>query len=154
MNKNLLAAWLKAILRTILLSVLLLWGWVQTAPPAAAVNQKRIYFPLVYNTNHNPYTPSHPFPADKSMFSVFDLRWNGGDPDGDPVTYSVYLDTQNPPLKLVGKDVSEPDILVYKLGLKNKTTYYWRVIARDSHGATTSGPIWSVYNDWPGCICR
>lgn len=71
------------------------------------------------------------------------LRWTGGDPDpGDTVTYDVYLEANNSsPSKLVSdkqiQSTFKPPILSYN------TTYYWKIIATDSKGASTTGPVWS-----------
>ncbi|MBN2791579.1 MAG: hypothetical protein JXQ81_03625, partial [Desulfuromonadales bacterium] len=71
-----------------------------------------------------------------------DLSWSGGDPDvGDSVTYDVYFGSDNPPTALVSDDQTE---LTYDPGtLDYNTTYYWKIVARDNHGAETSGPVWS-----------
>jgi parallel beta-helix repeat protein len=66
------------------------------------------------------------------------LKWNGYDPDGDSVTYDLYFgNTPNPPL--------------YKSNLKDNSytvtvtpgTHYWKVVAKDEHGATTESDVWS-----------
>ncbi|MCP4607587.1 MAG: hypothetical protein GY845_02570 [Planctomycetes bacterium] len=57
------------------------------------------------------------------------------------ITYDVYLDTVNPPTTLVCSDtlVQECD----PGDLEHCTTYYWQVVASNSGGQTTPGPIWS-----------
>ncbi|EMR75277.1 hypothetical protein MBGDF03_00902 [Thermoplasmatales archaeon SCGC AB-540-F20] len=65
----------------------------------------------------------------------------GGDPDGDPVVYDVYLEANDPtPDDKVADDITEttfdPGTMDYE------TVYYWRIIAKDNHGASTWGPIW------------
>ena len=48
-------------------------------------------FTLVAPANQAPYTPSEPDPAHgaSDVPLTQTLRWQGGDPDGDPVTYTV-----------------------------------------------------------------
>lgn len=93
-------------------------------------------------TGNPPYVPSNPSPVDgETDISITPtISWTGGDPDGDPVKYDVYLGTENPPPK-VANDISqesyEPDILYYE------TVYYWKIISQDNHGGTTPGPVWS-----------
>jgi hypothetical protein len=70
------------------------------------------------------------------------LIWTGGDPDpGDIVTYDVHFEADNPTPELVSQSQSDtfydPGILEYG------RTYYWRIVAWDSHEASTPGPVWS-----------
>ena len=57
------------------------------------------------------------------------------------ITYDVFLDTVTPPAKSIYNNIQtqtcDPDDLEYC------TTYYWQVVARNSGGETTPGPIWS-----------
>jgi PKD repeat protein len=77
------------------------------------------------------------------------LIWTGGgDPDGDPVVYYLYLSTSSTNPSLV---TSTAQTNVTPLKLKSNTTYYWKVATRDSHNASTDGPLWSftTKNDPP-----
>jgi hypothetical protein len=93
--------------------------------------------------NRPPNEPRLPNPSNgrKNVKITADLSWVGGDEDGDPVTYDVYLRTTNPPLTKVSANQSaqtyspDPD-------LNNNTKYYWKIIAWDNFGASTEGPIW------------
>ncbi len=102
--------------------------------------------------NNPPYIPDGPSPADGATSVDVDtlLNWSGGDPDeGDTVTYDIYLGTSSPPPKLVGNHTStsyQPSTL------QENTTYYWNIIARDNHGSSTSGPIWSFTTEVLGDI--
>jgi thiol-disulfide isomerase/thioredoxin len=63
--------------------------------------------------NDPPYTPSNPDPADGATDVSLDanLEWDGGDPDGDSVTYDVYFGDSSPP-PLVSSDQSNTTVLV------------------------------------------
>ena len=105
-----------------------------------------------YYTNSPPNTPSNPSPANgaTSVEINADLSWIGGDPDpGDTVTYDVYFGDSSSPPKVVGNQ----SVNTYEPGALNfGTTYYWKIVAWDNHGATTEGPIWSFttkYNNPP-----
>jgi len=94
-------------------------------------------------TNSPPKEPSNPYPADKEegVSIQTSLSWSGGDPDSlDNVTYDLYFGTDDPP-PLEASDLNntnfDPGLLDYS------TTYYWRIVSRDSHGAETEGPVWS-----------
>ncbi|EMR74680.1 hypothetical protein MBGDF03_00263 [Thermoplasmatales archaeon SCGC AB-540-F20] len=94
--------------------------------------------------NDPPYLPSDSYPVNGStdIDIDVDLSWVGDDPDPeDTIVYDVYLEANDPtPDNRVADDISEttfdPGTLEYE------TTYYWRVIAKDNHGASTPGPVW------------
>jgi len=70
------------------------------------------------------------------------LSWSPAvDPDsGDSVVYFVYFGTTiPPPLVFSGWATNWSP----QGNLHGFTTYYWQVVARDSHNAGTAGPIWS-----------
>jgi len=92
-------------------------------------------------SNSPPYVPSIPNPENGTteVDPYVVLSWSGGDPDGDPVTYDIYLDTIYPPVLLVYDDWHSTS---YDPELDYNMTYYWQIIADDgwSH---TRGPIWN-----------
>jgi len=91
--------------------------------------------------NNSPYVPGNPNPPDEETdISInTDLSWTGGDPDpGDTVTYDVYLGTISHPPKMV----SNQSDVIFDPELNYNTTYYWKIIAWDDHGASTDGAIW------------
>jgi hypothetical protein len=92
--------------------------------------------------NTPPNTPSNPTPANgaTNVFLNTQLKWSGGDPDGNPVTYDVYFGTASSPPKVK----SNQSTLSYDLGtLTFNTKYYWKIVAWDNQSASTTGPIWS-----------
>jgi hypothetical protein len=97
--------------------------------------------------NQAPKTPTGPIPADGAPHVDIDadLSWTGGDPNPqDTVTYDVYFDmTTPPPLVSSNQPVTtyDPGTMIYD------TTYYWQIVARDNHGVSTAGPIWSFITD-------
>lgn len=95
--------------------------------------------------NSPPNTPSSPVPADGASDVNLDitLDFTGGDPDGDSVTYDVFLEAgDTSPDSLVCNDVANSRCNPAS-DLSASTTYYWQVVATDSEGASTSGPVWS-----------
>ena len=94
--------------------------------------------------NNAPYQPSNPSPENGEIDVNIetDLSWTGGDPDpGDTVTYDVYLDATSPPTTKVsnnqtGTIYDPPSELNYD------ETYYWIIVAWDTHGASTNGDEW------------
>lgn len=94
------------------------------------------------SADNPPDIPSNPAPADleTGVFRMPDLAWTGGDPDaGDIAIYDVYLGESSPP-SLVATSALNTYTPEY---LKPVTTYYWKIVSRDSRNASTEGPVWS-----------
>jgi len=94
--------------------------------------------------NYPPYTPSDPSPTNDAtgVARNADLSWTGGDPNPrDTVTYDVYFGTSNPPPKI---EPGNQSASTYDPGtMEPSTTYYWQIVAWDSHDNKTEGPTWS-----------
>jgi hypothetical protein len=91
--------------------------------------------------NYPPYAAWNPSPANNSTNQPVapTLDWEAVDPDGDLLTFDVYLGTTDPP-PLVANDVVESSYAAPALVFS--TQYYWRVVTRDSHDAEAPGPLW------------
>jgi hypothetical protein len=89
--------------------------------------------------NHAPYVPSDPIPADGAtdVPVAQTLRWQGGDPDGDPVTYTVALGTSDPP-----PVVATTTLTQYMPALVTDTIYHWAITASDGLSESV-GPTWA-----------
>ncbi|MBN1179040.1 MAG: fibronectin type III domain-containing protein, partial [Anaerolineae bacterium] len=97
-----------------------------------------------FTTTVPPNVPAAPSPADGAIDQPLDitLAWAGGDPDGDAVTYDVYLDEGGgTPTTLICDDTTSATCSPAPL-LEN-TTYSWQVVATDAYSLTTAGPVWS-----------
>ncbi len=113
------------------------------------------YLPVLLaqaTANQPPNEPSNPSPADGAAdqsLSV-NLRWTGGDPDGDSVTYDVYFEANDPtPDVLVSNDQSGA---TYDPGMLNANTdYFWQIKANDEHGPATAGLVWD-FATGPGSV--
>ena len=92
--------------------------------------------------NDPPSQPANPTPGNGAINQNTNttLSWTCSDPNGDPLTYDIYLGTTNNP-SLVSSSQSNTS---YDPGqLNENTTYYWKTVAKDNQGGTTSGPVWS-----------
>ncbi len=92
--------------------------------------------------NNPPNIPSNPTPTNSAtgVFRFPDLSWTGVDPDvGDITIYDVYLGESSPPT-FYGTSSQNS----FNTGqLAPLTTYYWKVVSRDSRNDSMEGPIWS-----------
>lgn len=86
-----------------------------------------------------PNTPSNPTPANGSTNIPINrgLSWQGGDPDGDVVTYTIAFGTNNPP-PIVGTTTYTR----YIPSLLTSTIYYWIITATDGISESAGG-LWS-----------
>ncbi len=94
--------------------------------------------------NRPPLAPYNTNPSDESMIigvTSVTLSWDSYDPDGDTMTYDVYFDTNANPMTKVSSSQRENKLA--GTDLSYNTTYYWKVVVKDSNGATTEGPVWS-----------
>jgi len=99
--------------------------------------------------NVAPNTPANPDPSDGAIDvgTGADLSWDGGDANSlDTVYYEVYLGETTPPPyhdTTAGYPATQTRITFDPGSLNTQTPYYWQIIAFDSHGASTAGPVWS-----------
>jgi hypothetical protein len=94
--------------------------------------------------NKPPDDPIDPSPINNAIDVNINtlLQWNCSDPDGDNLTYYVYFEANDSnPDELVSKNQSE-SFYDHPVPMEYNTIYYWQIIARDSIGASTLGPIW------------
>jgi hypothetical protein len=89
--------------------------------------------------NSAPSIPELLSPANDSVgFPVSSpLEWDATDAEGDDLTFDLYVGTTNPP-ELVATDLTGYSAVG---PLEASTLYYWKVVAKDSHGATTSSIV-------------
>ena len=89
-----------------------------------------------------PNPPSSPNPANNAVSVSInaDLSWSCSDPNGDPLTYDVYFGTSSSPPQVSGNQSAstyDPGTLEYE------TTYYWKIVAKDEQGNSTTGSVWT-----------
>lgn len=67
------------------------------------------------------------------------LDWNGSDTDNDLVNFDIYLGTTTTPALLQANVTAS---ILNNVSVNNATTYYWRVISRDSKGNTSDSGLY------------
>jgi len=93
-------------------------------------------------TNTPPFPPSDPNPTNGSTGVSIDadLSWTGGDSDGDNVSYDIKFGDTNPPSIVARNQTST----TYNIGtMEYNTSYYWQIVAWDTQGDFTNGPVWN-----------
>lgn len=95
----------------------------------------------VASSNLAPEIPENPKPAQNGEdYGInLNLSWDCTDPDGDMVLYNIYFGSTNPPEEF---RLSHAQTSFNPGKLEYKSTYYWKVIARDIKGNVTEGPVW------------
>lgn len=120
------------------------WKIVATDNHGASASGPLWSFSTVGYQNQPPLPPSNPYPPDGAADQSVDIAvsWSCSDPDpGDSLNYDVYFGTDYPPplVSQVQTDTTydPPGSLDYS------GTYFWKIVARDSHNHETEGPLWS-----------
>jgi len=95
------------------------------------------------SVNEAPFAASSPSPATGSVDQTprLTLSWSGSDPDDDPVTYNLLLDTNPTPSSTLSSGQS--DTFFAPTGLTYSTTYYWQVVTYDNHENSTPSTVWA-----------
>ena len=101
-----------------------------------------------FETLNRPPTVTYVSPTNGSTQIELEtsLAWNGSDPDGDRLKYTVYLSTDKDSVEnleesaAIIKDTNDESCSV---SLQASTVYYWRVVADDGFGRNSVGPVWS-----------
>lgn len=116
------------------------WKVVADDTISAPVSSTIWTFITKNSPNNAPYQPSNPYPAsnDVNQSSNLTLIWKGGDPDGNTLTYTIYLDKNANPTTNIYQGTYESYSL---MNLSPNTTYYWKVTTFDG-SLSDSGPVW------------
>jgi hypothetical protein len=93
--------------------------------------------------NVPPNTPSNPDPQDNETNIPIDtcISWTCEDPNGDDVTYDVYLGECGEEPILVSSHQSTASYCPDEL-LEFETCYVWKIVAYDEYNYSKVGPTW------------
>lgn len=97
-----------------------------------------------FDVNSNPGATNLVLPATNAIGVGVTptLKWNKPvDPQGDALTYDVYLSTATTPITIV-KSASTDTTFTVSPALSATTDYYWKVVTKDPYGGQSVSPIW------------
>ena len=101
---------------------------------------------LCYYNNTRPNVSSNPSPSNGTTFSTGNIplsfSWLGGDIDNDTVNYTIYLKAGSSSFTLSDIEGYTENTSNFSVSVSWSKTYYWKIIATDEHGATSSSPLW------------
>ncbi len=103
----------------------------------------------IASSNRPPNQPITPDPANSAsgVATTKTLTWSGGDPDpGDTAKYDVYLGSCGSMALVSG---AQTGLSYSTQPLANGQIYCWQVVAKDSQGSNSIGPIWSFTTEKP-----
>lgn len=97
-----------------------------------------------FEVNSNPAVPSGPVPATAAVGVSKSVRlsWNGSDPEGDALTYDVYLGKTAVPTTIVATGISDTTFAV-STPVTTSAKYYWKIVAHDPYGGVAESPVWN-----------
>jgi len=97
---------------------------------------------IIISENLAPNTPTSPIPSNGVINQSITptLGWSCSDPEGDAITYDVYLDANNG-TTLVSE--GQTDMVYSPIGLSYGTTYYWKIVAKDANDNESTSEVWN-----------
>ena len=109
-------------------------------------------YPFDVQLANKPAVPSNPSPGNMAIrygsFPFPTLTWDCVDPNGDPTTFDVYFDSLSTPTRIVSPNQTTRSYAPSFGNFRDGQTYYWKIVAKDGSGNSTSGPIWSFTMDY------
>lgn len=96
-----------------------------------------------FEVNSNPNAPSTPVPAlnATAVSCTPTISWTGTDPEGDALTYDLYLGTSSTPTSVASSGLTSATYTIAS-ALSANTDYYWKVVAKDPYGGQSVSPVW------------
>ena len=95
----------------------------------------------VQNQSPNPFSLMEVGDGNSPISLLPQLIWEAAvDPDGDTITYQVFLGTNNQPQTVIAANLGVNTLTVNE-ELTPETTYYWMVAAKDSNGNITESEV-------------
>jgi len=117
--------------------------WQVVAKDPEGAETKGPVWKFTTTANAGPGAPQTPGPDYMAIDIPLTQRlswWPCTDTEQEIVRYDVYLSEVNPPNALIASELELP--LFDIAGLESSKTYYWQVVAKDSYGNATPGPVW------------
>ncbi|MFD1605230.1 hypothetical protein ACFSJW_01410 [Flavobacterium artemisiae] len=124
-----------------------IYYWKVVATDAKGAKTESNVFKFTTETAANPNQPPKAFvltaPTNNATSIALNptLSWQAAtDPDGDAITYQLYLDKNTSPTTLVKDGIAATSHLL-TTALTNNTVYYWKIVVTDTKGAKTESSV-------------
>ena len=93
-----------------------------------------------------PTTPVAVQPTDAAtgVYPLTIFSWAITDAENDSMSFAVYLDSNNPPTTAIYTNYKDT---TFSYNLDYNGTYYWQIVATDTYGDVTTGPVWSFQTE-------
>lgn len=110
------------------------------------------------DTNKEPHAPGNPAPAHKAENIALSptLGWTCSDPNGDALTYDIYLGTEQSLVEDLDPSVKKAagygDTTYTPGQLAGLTPYYWIIVAKDGKGGEKESPLWQFTTGEPEVV--
>ncbi|MGI9548335.1 MAG: Kelch repeat-containing protein [Flavobacteriaceae bacterium] len=126
-------------------------GKVIASDPQGLSSEKTFNFTTSNTPNASPSASALNSPEKDETGVVLTPIFNWGsssDPDGDAITYDLYLDMNSNPSAKVGADLSDTSFETPS-SLSLNTMYYWKVVAKDGKGGESVSETYTFTTNAP-----
>ncbi len=120
------------------------YGWKVIANDSHGATSTSETFYFTTNSNTAP-TISNPYPANGASGlanRISKFSWTATDPDGDKLTYAIYIGDSPDRLTLAASDLTKSEYETNRTFDFSKT-YYWKVVVSDGFNDPVQSDIWS-----------
>jgi hypothetical protein len=119
---------------------------LNTQVTQTALSETWRFYNAGFQTTYAPFpaeviNPKNGTSAFKDINNEVSLEWEGADVENNIDGYEVYFSTTSPPDVLIASPTSAVNTV--KVSVVTNTTYYWKIITKDSDGNSSDSGIYS-----------
>ncbi|MBT8296848.1 MAG: hypothetical protein KJO52_00810 [Maribacter sp.] len=119
---------------------------LNTLVTETAISETWRFYNAGFQTTYAPFPAEVIFPKNgasvfKDINNEVSLEWEGADVENDIEGYELYLSPTTPPEILIASPSSNENSA--KVSVTSDTTYYWKIITKDSEGNSSDSGIFT-----------